>query len=173
VLTQVSSPGIAQVAHKMDNLNFRLAEPSDAAALAQLRYDFRSSTGIATEPEAEFIERCSAWMTGHLNDDSLWSCWVAESGSQLIGALWLQMVEKIPNPRAEPEYHAYLTNFYLVESVRGQGTGSRLLTMAIDWCKARKVHAIILWPTEKSRTLYERHGFAVRSDLLELVLEDW
>ena len=156
----------------MDNLKIRLAAPSDALALAQLRYDFRSSTGIATEPEAAFIARCSAWMTAHLSDDSLWKCWVVESES-LLGALWLQLVEKIPNPRAEPEYHAYLTNFYLREAARGQGTGSRLLTMAIDWCKAREVHAIILWPTEKSRPLYERHGFSVRSDLLELVLEDW
>jgi GNAT superfamily N-acetyltransferase len=156
----------------MDNVNFRLAEPNDAPALAKLRYDFRSSTGVATEPEPDFIERCSAWMTAHLNDDSLWKCWVVESDS-LLGALWLQLVEKIPNPRAEPEYHAYLTNFYLREAARGQGTGSRLLTMAIDWCKAREVHAIILWPTEKSRPLYERHGFSVRSDLLELVLEDW
>lgn len=156
----------------MDDVNFRLARPSDAQALAQLRYDFRSSTGVATEPEAEFVERCRAWMTAHLNDGSLWKCWVAERDT-LLGAVWLQLVEKIPNPRAEPEYHAYLTNFYLQEAARGQGAGSRLLTMALDWCKARKVHAVILWPTEKSRTLYERHGFAVRSDLLELVLEDW
>ncbi|HSQ23076.1 MAG TPA: GNAT family N-acetyltransferase [Pyrinomonadaceae bacterium] len=156
----------------MDNVNFRLAKQSDAAALAQLRYDFRASTGIATEPEAEFIERCSAWMAAHLNDSSLWKCWVAESDS-LIGALWLQLVEKIPNPRAEPEQHAYITNFYLRESARGQGIGSRLLTAALDWCKAGEVHAVILWPTEKSRRLYERHGFAVRSDILELVLSDW
>jgi GNAT superfamily N-acetyltransferase len=155
----------------MDDVNLRLATQSDAAALAQLRYDFRASTGIATELEAEFIERCSAWMTAHLHDGSLWKCWVAES-DDLVGALWLQLVEKIPNPRAEPEYHAYITNFYLRESVRGKGVGSRLLIMALDWCKAREVHAVILWPTEKSRTLYERHGFAVRSDLLELVLAD-
>jgi len=44
--------------------------------------------------------------------------------------------------------------------------------MTLDWCRAREVHAVILWPSEKSRTLYERHGFAVRSDLLELVLAD-
>jgi GNAT superfamily N-acetyltransferase len=155
----------------MDNVNLRLATQSDAAALAQLRYDFRASTGIATEPESEFVERCSAWMSAHLTDGSLWKCWVAESGN-IVGALWLQLVEKIPNPRAEPEYHAYITNFYVRETVRGKGIGSPLLTLALDWCREREVHAIILWPSKKSRTLYERHGFAVRSDLLELVLTD-
>ena len=152
-----------------DDVHLRLAKQSDAAALAQLRYDFRASTGIATEPELEFVARCSGWMTAHLHDGSLWKCWVAESDN-IIGALWLQLVEKIPNPRAEPEYHAYITNFYLRESARSKGIGSRLLNMALDWCKSQEVHAVILWPSEKSRTLYERHGFAVRSDLLELVL---
>ena len=111
-------------------------------------------------------------MTDHLQHGSLWHCWVAESSDQLIGALWLQLVEKIPNPRSEPEFHGYITNFYLEPAARSQGIGSRLLTMALDWCKARDVHAVILWPTEKSRTLYERHGFAVRPDILELVIAD-
>ena len=154
----------------MDDVNLRPAKQSDAAALAQLRYDFRASTGIATEPEAEFVQRCSAWMTTHLEDNSLWNCWVAESDN-IVGALWLQLVEKIPNPRAEPEYHAYITNFYLRESARGKGIGSRLLTMALDWCKEREVHAIILWPTERSRSLYQRHGFAVREDIMELIVD--
>ncbi|MGZ8843645.1 MAG: N-acetyltransferase family protein [Pyrinomonadaceae bacterium] len=153
-------------------MNLRLAKQSDAAALAKLRYSFRASTGIATEPQAEFLERCERWMADHLHDGSLWKCWVAESDNQLAGALWLQLVEKIPNPRAEPEYHAYITNFYVQESARGHGVGTRLLTTALDWCKAREVHAVILWPTEKSRSLYQRHGFAVRSDILELVLAD-
>ncbi|HEX3230061.1 MAG TPA: GNAT family N-acetyltransferase [Pyrinomonadaceae bacterium] len=153
----------------MDDLKLRLAKQTDAAALAQLRYDFRASTGIATESEAEFVERCAAWMNAHLDDGGLWKCWVAES-ENIVGALWLQLVEKIPNPRAEPEYHAYITNFYLRESARGQGTGTRMLTVALDWCRAREVHTVILWPSEKSRTLYERQGFAVRPDLLELVL---
>ena len=156
----------------MDDVSLRLAKPADALTLAQMRYDFRASTGVATEPPAEFLQRCTTWMTERLQDESTWKCWVAES-DKVIGALWLQLVEKIPNPRAEPEYHAYLTNFYICESARGRGLGSRLLRVALDWCSARKVHAVILWPSEKSRTLYERHGFAVRSDLLELVLEDW
>ncbi len=155
----------------MDEIYFRAAQQSDAPALAQLRYALRSSTGVATEPQVEFLERCERWMADHLHDGSLWKCWVAESDSLLAGALWLQLVEKIPNPRAEPEYHAYITNFYVEKSARGQGVGTRLLTTALDWCKGREVHAVILWPTEKSRSLYERHGFAVRSDILELVLE--
>jgi GNAT superfamily N-acetyltransferase len=148
----------------------RLADASDAPALAVLRYALRSSTGIATEPKSEFLRRCTVWMENHLQSHA-WYCWVAEADAQLIGAVWVQLVEKIPNPRSESEHHAYLTNFYVDESARGKGIGSRLLREVVAWCKTRDVHAIILWPTERSRSLYERHGFAVRDDIMELIVK--
>ena len=109
-------------------------------------------------------------MEDRLKTDA-WLCWVAEEDEQLIGAVWLQLVEKIPNPRSEAEHHAYLTNFYVDERARGRGVGSQLLRAVIAWCQRRDVHAVILWPTERSRSLYERNGFAVRDDLLELIVK--
>ena len=148
----------------------RFAQAADADALAELRYALRASTGIATEPKEEFLERCGAWMAQHLADDQRWRCWVAEEQGDLVAAIWLQVVEKIPNPRAESEAHAYITNFYVKESARARGLGSRMLNEVIGWCRAREVHSIILWPTERSRTLYQRYGFAVREDLMELIV---
>src|SRR5947207_15844048 len=73
--------------------NIRLANDSDAPALAKLRYALRSSMGGAvTEPEDEFLQRCAEWMKGHLNAGSLWQCWVAEREQELVGCLWLQLV---------------------------------------------------------------------------------
>lgn len=110
-------------------------------------------------------------MEEHLKE-AAWHCWVVETDEHLAGAVWLQLVEKIPNPRSEPEHHAYITNFYVEEQARGQGIGTRLLREVIEWCRTRDVHAVILWPTDRSRTLYERHGFAVRDDLLELIVDE-
>ena len=149
----------------------RLADASDAPALAALRYALRSSTGIATEPESEFLRRCAAWMEEHLSGTEAWLCWVAEESGELMGALWLQLVEKIPNPRSEPEHHSYITNFYVQPAARGKGIGSQLLRAALKFCETHNVHAVILWPTDRSRTLYERHGFAVPKDIMELIIE--
>ncbi|MCA1817614.1 MAG: GNAT family N-acetyltransferase [Acidobacteria bacterium] len=151
-------------------VNVRLAVASDAHALARLRYDFRAGRGAAGEGEPEFVARCRRWMGERLREGVAWRCWVAKRDGELVGNLWAQLVEKIPNPSVEPERHAYVTNFYVREGERGGGTGSRLLTAALDWCRASGVHAVILWPTERSRTLYLRHGFAVREDLLELIV---
>ena len=152
-------------------MKIRAAKPADAPTLAQLRYAFRSLTDQDVEPHAEFVQRCLTWMTERLQRPN-WRCWIAEQEDEIIGGLWLQLIEKIPNPTAEPELHAYITNVFVNESSRDQGVGSRLLTEALTFCKEQSVHAVILWPSEKSRTLYERHGFAVLSDLFELVLEE-
>ena len=151
-------------------INIRRAAASDAHALAKLRYEFRSGNRAASEDESEFVERCRVWMEGRLGEGGAWRCWVAERGHEPVGNLWAQLIEKIPNPAVEPERHAYVTNFYVREGERGRGTGSRLLATALDWCRASGVHAVILWPTERSRSLYLRCGFAVREDLLELIV---
>ncbi|MDQ3742964.1 MAG: GNAT family N-acetyltransferase [Acidobacteriota bacterium] len=151
-------------------VNIRLAAESDAHALAGLRYEFRSSVGVVIEREPEFVGRCRRWMSERLREGGAWRCWVAECERELVGNLWAQLIEKIPNPVVEPERHAYITNFYVRERERGHGTGSLLMAAALGWCREADVHAVILWPTERSRSLYLRHGFAVREDLLELIV---
>jgi len=108
-------------------------------------------------------------MAERLNQTN-WRCWVVEEGETIIGALWLQLIEKIPNPTQEPELHGYVTNVFVDESSRGRGIGSQLVEQAIALCKQQPVQAVILWPSEKSRPLYRRHGFDVREDLFELQL---
>ncbi|HWG32560.1 MAG TPA: hypothetical protein VN650_00235, partial [Gemmatimonadaceae bacterium] len=91
----------------------RHASRDDVAQLAQLRYDFRSNLSAPIEDEPDFIERCRSWMMERLGDGR-WYCWVAEDADQLIGNVWIQLVEKIPTPTDEPEEHAYLTNFFVL-----------------------------------------------------------
>ena len=84
-----------------------------------------------------------------------------------MGAVWAQLIEKIPNPAAEPEYYVYLTNFYVREEFRGEGIGARLLAAVLEWSESRRAERVILWPTERSRKFYLRHGFSPANDLLE------
>lgn len=143
----------------------RAATAKDAPVLARLRYSFRSITDQDQENENDFLERCSQWMADRLSQGS-WRCWVVERENEIVGVLWLQLIEKIPNPTSEPEFHGYITNVFVDESLRGVGLGSQLLNEALSFCRSYPVHSIILWPSEKSRTLYERHGFSVKSNLL-------
>jgi GNAT superfamily N-acetyltransferase len=98
---------------------------------------------------------------------SAWRCWVAEADATLVGTVWLQLLDKLPNPVAEPERHGYVSSLYVRHAFRGAGVGSALLETCLRACEKAGVDAVLLWPTPESRNLYLRHGFAAREDLLE------
>lgn len=154
------------------SIAIRLATPADAEPLAALRYDFRSSIRAAPEPRDRFVSRCAEWMRRRLESSDgdgagpTWRCWVASRDDELLGHIWIELVERIPNPANEPELYAYLTNFYIREEVRGAGVGAEMLAQVLAWCDAMNVDMTFLTATERSHTLYTRHGFGHRKDLL-------
>jgi GNAT superfamily N-acetyltransferase len=152
-------------------LTVRPATTADAAELARLRYEFRAVERPAVEARDAFITRCTAWMRERLAPGSTWHCLIAEKDGTTVGHVWLEMVDKVPNPGAgEPERHVYLTNLYVRPDARG-GPGSALVEAALAWCRERRADTVILWPSEKSRTLYARYGFAPSTDILALSLK--
>src|SRR5689334_5620893 len=153
----------------MMKIQIRIATENDAPLLARFRYELRSSTD-EIESEAQFLERCALWMRERLHVDSDWQCWIAESDEVPCGNIWAQMVEKIPNPVVESECYIYVTNFYVREAYRSQGIGTRLLSEVLAWAKTQNAHTAILWPRERSKSLYLRHGFSVADDLMRVVI---
>lgn len=154
------------------DVEVRLASVSDALLLATFRWELRSSFHEVTESEASFIERCASWMRVRLRSDSPWKCWIAEWRKTPVGNVWTQLVEKIPNPISEPEYYVYLTNFYVREQYRDKGIGSILLSTIIAWSRSNNAESIILWPTERSKPFYLRHGFSKSKELMQRQMRD-
>jgi GNAT superfamily N-acetyltransferase len=159
----------------------RPATADDAPRLARMRWEFRAGAehhGQPDEAEETFVARCVDWMRARLADDAgAWHVWVAENegggeDGDLAGQVWVQLIEKLPNPVVELEKHGNITNVYLQDSLRGSGLGQRLVEAAMQCCRDEGVDSVILWPTPRSRTLYERYGFAVRDDLFEAVVDD-
>jgi len=147
----------------------RPAAPVDARALAELRWEFRAGKTPPTEPHDAFVDRCEGWMSVELAR-GVWRAWVAEQDGRVVGQIWLQVLSKLPNPAEEHEHHAYISNVYVTPSARG-GVGTRLLRTAIDWARSNHIDRVVLWPTVRSRTMYERHGFVATSGVLELTFQ--
>ena len=147
----------------------RAAVPGDAERLAQLRWDFRVARAPVQEDHGAFLRRCADWMRHELASQAVWRAWVAVAGEEIVGQLWVQTITKMPNPVAERERHAYVSNVYVEPDHRG-GAGSRLLAAALAWARAEKMDRVILWPSARSVTLYERHGFTHHGDVMELAL---
>ncbi|MBK9546168.1 MAG: GNAT family N-acetyltransferase [Dehalococcoidia bacterium] len=149
----------------------RPANIQDAAALADLRYAFRAEMRQPLESRDQFLVRCVPWMESRLVSNSTWFCWVAEEGGAVVASLWLSLIEKIPNPGVELEWHAYITSVYVHPASRGRGVARAMLDAAMAFSRERGVDSVILWPSELSRPLYARHGFRQPGDMLEAVLD--
>ncbi|MGH7468584.1 MAG: GNAT family N-acetyltransferase [Longimicrobiales bacterium] len=149
------------------DLDYRRARANDARALAALRYQFRTQLADPQETQSQFIDRCGAWMEARLSG-SAWLAWLAEHQGRIIAQIWLHSIEKIPNPVAEHETNAYITNAFVLPEFRARGVGGELLRLALQWCADARVDRVVLWPTKRSRPLYARHGFKVDNDMMEL-----
>jgi len=147
----------------------RPAVSTDAGRLAELRWEFRIARAPATEDHDAFVARCAEWMQRELDSRAVWRAWVAVAGETIVGQVWVQTIDKMPNPVEERERHAYVSNVFVQPAYRG-GAGSRLLEAAIAWARASSIDRMILWPSARSVTLYERHGFTHQGDVMELAL---
>jgi N-acetylglutamate synthase-like GNAT family acetyltransferase len=150
-------------------IEIRTATVADAKALAELRWEFRSAQNPAVEAHDAFVRRCVAWMRRELQDGRDWKAWAAVQDHAVVGQIWLHTVGKIPNPVAELERLAYISNLYVRASSRG-GTGTRLLEVALGSCREQGIERVVLWPSRRSVTLYLGHGFTRGGDVMELKL---
>jgi GNAT superfamily N-acetyltransferase len=152
----------------MPETTIRPATPADAPVLAQLRWELRTALAPEIDPEGGFRDRCAAWMADRLTSSNAWLSWLAEDAADApLGTVWVQLVEKLPNPVHEPDLHAYLTGFYVRPAGRNLGLGSALLEAALAACTQRGIDTVFLWPTPRSRPLYTRYGFRDRAGILE------
>ncbi len=154
----------------------RPATQADAHRLAVSRFRFRSRTdatgplaaGAPLEVEGHFVARAT-----HVIDERLrsgrWFAWIAEQGDAVVGHLFLQLVEKLPNPSpSEPETLGYLTSFFVEPDSRGGGVGGRLLDALESFAARAGVEKIFMsGATPMSRPLYARRGYRSSDDLLE------
>lgn len=149
-------------------IEIRAAVPGDAVILAELRWEFRAGRDAAVEAHDAFVERCAAWMRRELTEGKPWRAWVALRENRIIGQVWLDTLQKVPNPIAERERHAYLSNLYVQPTERG-AVGTRLLETAIAWADDNGVDRVVLWPSSRSVTLYLRHGFTRDGEVMERI----
>lgn len=147
----------------------RAATAQDADVLAALRWGFRAAQDPPVEARDAFIERCRAWMARELAAGMPWRAWVAVRSARIVGQVWVNLIEKLPNPAEERERIAYISNLFVRPEDRG-GVGTPLLETALDWARANAVDRIILWPSKRSVTLYLRHGFTKNGNVMELLV---
>ncbi|MEU9862537.1 GNAT family N-acetyltransferase [Streptomyces sp. NPDC047971] len=152
------------------DLTVRSARPSDARALAAMRWTFRREDGEGQTPTpVPPLDEAERWIRERL-DDGTWLAWVAETEGEIRGHVFLCLVERMPEPYADNKPVGYVTNFFVLPSHRNQGAGSALLEALKQYARTAGIEGLIVWPSERSAPLYRRSGFHPPEELLELPL---
>jgi GNAT superfamily N-acetyltransferase len=150
----------------MDEAAVRRAGPEDVGELARLRWRFRTEEPEHDEPWESFARWAVPFFRRALSGDR-WAMWLAEAGGRAVGCACVQVVEVVPRPnRPQQRAWGYVTNVYVEPEHRG-GLGKALVGEAVRWAEDQGLETLLVWPSERSVSLYRRAGFAEPADLLE------
>lgn len=152
-------------------MKYRLATSADLKALAELRWAFRTEDAETPNrvKKEEFIAACVQFLTDGLSSNQ-WVYWIAEDENEIIAQIFVQCIKTVPKPERLEDMYGYVTNVYTKPSYRGQGIGFNLMKRVKDWAEAEELETLIVWPSERSRTFYERLGFKSENDIMEYEL---
>ncbi|MGP8296745.1 GNAT family N-acetyltransferase [Streptomyces inhibens] len=149
------------------DVHVRQARAADAPVLARLRWAFKQEDhqGDPSAP-VRSVRQAEQWLQERLAGGS-WLAWVAESGGEICGHVFLHLVERVPEPYEDNTPVGYVTNFYVVPGHRNRGLGAALLEALQRHTRGGSMDVLIVWPSERSVPLYRRAGFQPSADLLE------
>ena len=126
----------------------RLAEEKDFLQLAHMRWEHKKEDdatygednikGIESD---EFIKE----YINFLKKESVYKIFIMEKNEQIIAAMFVTMIRKVPKPNKKESYIAYLTNVYTLKEYRNQGVGTEMLFYIKKYQKQNRCENIIVW----------------------------
>lgn len=156
----------APLAPAPGDATLRLADSSDAAALAALRWAW-SATPEDRDPgrlAREFIAFMSSTAGSH-------RCVVAEHDDALVAMAWVALTPRPPGIRASGRRSADLQSVFVRPERRGTGLGVRLVQAAIDLARAEGAEHMTVHATPDAASFYERFGFEPGPTIAQLDLQ--
>ncbi len=114
----------------------------------------------------EFIEE----YVNFLKTESVYKIFIMEKNEQIIAAMFVTMIRKVPKPNKKESYIAYLTNVYTLKRVQKSGNRNRHIILHKNYLKQNRCENIIVWPSDKAIDWYTRNGFKSENEILECEL---
>jgi L-amino acid N-acyltransferase YncA len=136
-------------------LHFRLAEPADAAFLAEVYNSTMPGGRVTAETEPVTVESRIPWLAEH--DPKKRPCWILEVDGQAAGTVYFTDFK----PRAAYSITAEIS-IYLQPSFQKKGLGTKMLTYAMaqaPFLGIETVVGLIYDINEVSLRLFEQAGF--------------
>ncbi|WP_327733849.1 GNAT family N-acetyltransferase [Streptomyces nojiriensis] len=149
----------------------RRARSADARRLAELRRTFKREDHEGQPPvPVRPREEAERWIRERLGNGRRLA-WVAESGGDVCGHVFLRPVERMPEPYGGDTSIGYVTNFFGTPPRRNEGIGSALLEALELHARGAGFDTLVVWPSDRGSPLCRRSGFRPPEELSELPLD--
>lgn len=152
-------------------MNYKIAGEEHLLQLSEMTWNFHLEVNKHV-PEFEkqvYLSECIDFLrSGLVNKE--WVYWVAEDKGEIVSQLYIRKIRKVPKPKKSIVEFGLVTNVYTKPSVRGNGIGKLLLEYVKEWALENRLEFLILWPSEKAVSFYEREGFKQNGEIMELLL---
>ncbi|HEY1824816.1 MAG TPA: GNAT family N-acetyltransferase [Acidimicrobiales bacterium] len=150
----------------MSTLRCRRAREDDASDLVALRYEWRTrEAGERGLSEGEFARHMADWMRQHAKSHL---GFLATRDAEAVGCAWLCVVDRVPGPGQLVRRGGLIQSVYVRGSERNVGVGSELMRLIVAEAREMELSYLIVHPSERALTFYQRLGFAPYERALEL-----
>jgi len=140
----------------------RPATPADAEAITRQRRQMFLDAGLATPEQADSMAaNFTAWVHRHL-EAGTYLGWLTEDTGQankIVAGAGLYLIEYPPHWQHPTPLRAYLLNFYVDPGLRGQGLAGKLLRLAMEETRRRKIRVVTLHASHLGKPVYDKFGF--------------
>lgn len=153
----------------------RKAKENDYVRLAEMKWQHcmeddedYGENNLKNVDKGDFTEKFINFLTTHKE----YKIWVAEAYDEIVSAMFVYMIPKIPKPNGKSKYIAYLTNVFTLKEYRNQKIGTKLLGNIKKALAEEKCELIFVFPSENSVSFYERNGFSPENEIFECDLNE-
>ena len=144
-------------------MTVRLAAYDDGPAVARLRRAWVEEQQGGPVADAGYEDDFAQWWEAEHHRRLTW---LAEADGRAVGMVNVLVFTRMPRPGRPMSRWGYLANFYVEPARRGAGVGTALLEACTSYAGEHGFVRLVLSPSERSVTLYERFGFAPARELM-------
>lgn len=147
---------------------YRLAGEKDISMLSEMRWQHEyEEEGKFDISKEDFIKECNLFLINGLKNGT-WEYWIAEDKDVIISNIYISRIRKVPKPQKLFEEIGYVTNVHTKAEFRNKGIGTELLKKVKQWALDNKMELLFVWPSERAISFYERQGFSMQNEIMEL-----
>ncbi len=93
---------------------------------------------------------------------------VVEIQKKIVASAAISIVSKMPIPKDPTDKVGYLHSVYTDKKFRHKGFANQLIKSLISFCNSKGITRIELEASDAGQTLYEKLGFILLTDVMEL-----